>query len=1167
MNINFKLKKFLFLFLLFSWYRMDVSAQLAGKISNVPVTIPPSPVAAALGKYGDWPVNNYTGVPQISLPLFNVGTSSIKVDISLSYHAGGVPVEDVGSWVGLGWSLNAGGVITRTVKGFPDELPNGFANITNIRYKGNSMPASYDVTNNSDDALAFSGIANGNYDSEPDVFSFNLGGKSGRLYLNASNQFTTPTYNEVKVSRNPITSYSPSGTNYWELIDETGTAYIFGKQEGTETSYVNDGNDGMYSYFPLGGVTSAWFLNQIISPDKVDTVNFNYVFKSESYMMSRLWSLRVPQTNDGTLALLDLGFGYSEGQPRQYFMSGTSQLSSVEWKTGRLVFESNGNRADMLNGKQLNKLKLYDRNNMLVKSYVFNYGYTNNRLFLNNLTEQNMADGLSGQYTFNYYPGIPGRNSLGQDYWGFYNGANGNENLIPYDNVLDNFQGQLGGIIANPNANREPAAASMIAGTISSIIYPTGGYTEFEFEPNDYSKVGDGFAPLTTYPSNPKAGGLRIKRIRSYTTASELASEKNYNYMNVSGMSTGTLYSKPRFASVSYQALNISAVGPNGEWPNCRWSFVANVTPYSIVEQGNSHGSPVAYSFVTELVSGGENGKVEYEYSSFDDEWNDVSFHAFYNQFGRPPFLPSTSSDYKRGLLLSKTVYGKNGSSYQPLNKTLNTYDYNDVPGSKNFQSLKVLLVKKIGDSSVCLGMTSSPAYQLDFRKYMYAYGFFKLKTVWPKLISTQEITYAGAGTGSATQHYFYEGTDHINPTRTEMTDSKGSTMKMTFKYAQEFAGTPVYDTMISRNWRSQIVEESRFLNNQHLETKQINFGFFNGSRIYPVNYKVAIGTGTPVTEYSFDQYDSHGNPVQTTDKAGLVRSFFYGYNKSTLVAEAAGSSYGNIVTQSGINVESLNAMSLSDNDLRTELNKLRSVPGTMVKSLTHHPAFGISSETDANGRTLYYQYDPFGRLLHLKDQNGNIVKKYCYNYAGQAVNCYDVVYTNSQTYSGQFTRNNCGPGYTGSTVSYSVPAGSVSSFISVAHANELAQQKLQTDGQAYANASGTCTAATIYARMECDNYNYSMYTTYGEMVIRFYSDAQCTQPVSVSNLIVNYDMLTTRYGTGNVAFCEEGYNASITANGYNFYIGWVYLDDNMDYDVECHYNYLVVNGTGYTPL
>jgi hypothetical protein len=28
-----------------------------------------------------------------------------------------------------------------------------------------------------------------------------------------------------------------------------------------------------------------------------------------------------------------------------------------------------------------------------------------------------------------------------------------------------------------------------------------------------------------------------------------------------------------------------------------------------------------------------------------------------------------------------------------------------------------------------------------------------------------------------------------------------------------------------------------------------------------------------------------------------------------------------------------------------------------------------------------------------------------------------------------------------------------------------------------------------------------------------------------------------------------------------------VYLDDNMDYDVECHYNYLVVNGTGYTPL
>jgi hypothetical protein len=55
------------------------------------------------------------------------------------------------------------------------------------------------------------------------------------------------------------------------------------------------------------------------------------------------------------------------------------------------------------------------------------------------------------------------------------------------------------------------------------------------------------------------------------------------------------------------------------------------------------------------------------------------------------------------------------------------------------------------------------------------------------------------------------------------------------------------------------------------------------------------------------------------------------------------------------------------------------------------------------------------------------------------------------------FTSNNCGSGYSGSTVTYTVPAGKYSSTTSQAAANQLATNDINANGQNYANANGTC--------------------------------------------------------------------------------------------------------------
>jgi hypothetical protein len=51
------------------------------------------------------------------------------------------------------------------------------------------------------------------------------------------------------------------------------------------------------------------------------------------------------------------------------------------------------------------------------------------------------------------------------------------------------------------------------------------------------------------------------------------------------------------------------------------------------------------------------------------------------------------------------------------------------------------------------------------------------------------------------------------------------------------------------------------------------------------------------------------------------------------------------------------------------------------MASYTHIPLIGVSSISDENSNCQYYEYDSFGRLKIVKDQNGKILEKTDYNY------------------------------------------------------------------------------------------------------------------------------------------------------------------------------------------
>ncbi|MEF9476601.1 hypothetical protein OWR28_01460 [Chryseobacterium sp. 1B4] len=87
-------------------------------VGDINQMFPSAPTSNNLMKFEEVPVSYYTGIPDINIPLVSIPTSNPKVvmAVQLKYHPLNAKPEDKASETGLGWSLIAGGTISRTVR-------------------------------------------------------------------------------------------------------------------------------------------------------------------------------------------------------------------------------------------------------------------------------------------------------------------------------------------------------------------------------------------------------------------------------------------------------------------------------------------------------------------------------------------------------------------------------------------------------------------------------------------------------------------------------------------------------------------------------------------------------------------------------------------------------------------------------------------------------------------------------------------------------------------------------------------------------------------------------------------------------------------------------------------------------------------------------------------
>ena len=211
--------------------------------SFVPNVILPSPETVALFRSIDYSVNNPNGVVPIEIPLYTIQCGSLTLPITLIYSTTGRKVSDVTGAVGLGWSLNTGGMVSRTIYGCPDEtyhFPAGLkrANEYNLR-----SFADYDFLAN----LVHFDRSSPNYsdhylDTEYDVFSYSVGGHSGNFVLKENQPVMLNAASPIRINK--------GGAYTTSITDENGTTYLFNTPEYTTSIFK--GSIGQLTDFSTG---------------------------------------------------------------------------------------------------------------------------------------------------------------------------------------------------------------------------------------------------------------------------------------------------------------------------------------------------------------------------------------------------------------------------------------------------------------------------------------------------------------------------------------------------------------------------------------------------------------------------------------------------------------------------------------------------------------------------------------------------------------------------------------------------------------------------------------------------------------------------------------------------------------------------------------------------
>ncbi|MBB6272988.1 YD repeat-containing protein [Pedobacter cryoconitis] len=501
------------------------------------------------------------------------------------------------------------------------------------------------------------------------------------------------------------------------------------------------------------------------------------------------------------------------------------------------------------------------------------------------------------------------------------------------------------------------------------------------------NSIGSGVLHYYTQGTVPElkskvTGGVVVDFVKTYDPIKGANSYKKYFYSKLSDLtkSSGSVSFSPVYMSDYLIRFSCSSVTPGWEG-----NFSCGEEFYYKSMSSNSLNNLYGFSqhhiyFGNVVESFGlnfENGGVEHTYMVEPDTPGEPLLGY--------DILGSTLSNRgvgKNGLETFTNTFVKDGILFRPVKQVRTTYK-SDNRLSEIYYGYTVR--KRFTPNCISKNLTEEMFSAFDVaRNYIY--------TRWVYADTVETAQFSSGITGKVTQKEItaYENITHLQPTKITRSNSDDGILEKRIVYGAEMIArnddpNGVYSTMVNKNMINIPIEITELKNAYPLSLYRTNYSLTPFGHCLPLTIETQTGNEKLETRINFLSYDDKGNLLNMLREKSQKSSYVWSYNKTYPIAEIKNADYSEIEAALGGKMKiddfanKLHPTAVEINDFLASLKA--QLPTAQIISYTYYPLIGVTSQTDAKGKTIYYDYDGFQRLKNIKDQNGNIIQNYIYHY------------------------------------------------------------------------------------------------------------------------------------------------------------------------------------------
>lgn len=998
-----------------------------------------SPNSASLGSFGNAPVNYYTGTPNITVPIHSLKAYGLSMDIYLSYDASGIQIDRHPGWVGQNWNLQAGGVITRTVRGRADEYHNasGIGDVFNNHFQsvnatrlidaltkeGAKELALYKAT-----ALVDNGIdKKRGVELEPDIFSFNFMGISGKFFYGEDKKWKVLSDQNIEVlfdvedaGNYSYPEVAPESIPYkdlsnkydktiagFRLRDDKGTVYVFGfKENSIEYSlpFFNQLFDEQvqekFGTYPPHWTANSWYLTKVIDKYGNELFNLDY---TRGYWIAEFYRSYIVKN---TFGHTPIGGAFLGDVDCSHTPSG-----DFDYVDGSLISPVYVHQISSLHGESVTFSKSYS-NEMSYEPAELDY-------------KSNKLEDKYVNTNLNWFCYTTSGNDFSAP-----NAVGGSNNPVAalgwykLDEISINNNHKIKYILNyNNNSNERLFLESIdIEGLYRSSLLDK--YTAYKFGYNQPQLLPKYFSKKVDHWGYYKGSEYIIDNTdysKHYATRNSNEKYLQLGILNSISYPTGG-YSTYKYESNAYssyvsndrQTLNY-AIGIAG---GLRIKEIQDFDGVKVMSRTFKYQK----SNINTQSSGILNAKPNYYWEDWKTETNDGGYYhervfsinsvvplsnSFESHIGYSDVLEYKSdgsyihysyidhSDVKDQT--TSVSFNGSVSPYEPLNEL--GYARGKMQSVKYYDSNNSI-VKEVNNTyrpineitnNYVVSHNAKFGYKCDGNDHKY-FGGNVVKIFYNDydLISTSTIDYLDGKELVSVVDYNksdYDGLSCNYRFLNKLTETKGNdVIETSFKYPKDLTGQTYMNEMISFGRLGEVIETRSVRNQNLIEVSKVQYKKEN-NLLLKENVKSYDFYNNLTNQILYETYDHEGNLVEYQGIDGMNTVFVYGYKKKYPIAVIKNVDYSTVESYINSNQVVFDDLNTSETSLNEKLNTLRTIASSgFLTSYTYNPEVGITSITDPNNNTEKYGYDVYNRLNRIYDQNGKILKNIEYNYASYPI-------------------------------------------------------------------------------------------------------------------------------------------------------------------------------------